>query len=417
MSYIKNDKTEWPPSDTWWNKEFIELTNGGVEPYLFKSMLPKGFPPPTEIENIIKNIQHSDISDPASSRVRVYIEEDRRDDLANQVVNGKIPENLSIKKYIQDLSKADRFSLVVNRLQDWSQPLTEYIGELLGSMYRARGIPIGGSEMVAFAGNYSGTAFGVHRGYEHALLIHLGPGTKYFHCWSEELYTSLTGTIEPTFGDYTKLLDSSTEFVMEPGDFLFLPALVFHVGRQDDFSVSVACPLYTYPTLRFTKHLMETFLEKVPFDQTGMSNHINFSLKSDEIKNIIKDDSIEISNKISAELPILVEDYWFRLISNGGFDLTEFQENRITKSKFDIDKNTIIKLIKPYSICWIEEKLDEGDLFYVYLKGYKLKLEYSKGIIELFVNLNNRESIKINSKKFTDSIKLLLSTGAFEINL
>ncbi|MFD9418038.1 JmjC domain-containing protein [Streptomyces goshikiensis] len=37
-------------------------------------------------------------------------------------------------------------------------------------------------------------------------------------------------------------------FVLEPGDGLFLPRRVFHVGmQQDTLSVSVATALYTFP--------------------------------------------------------------------------------------------------------------------------------------------------------------------------
>lgn len=49
---------------------------------------------------------------------------------------------------------------------------------LTGSELTDFGLPAGGSEQVAFMGNYSATAFGVHEGHEDAFLVHLGSGTK-----------------------------------------------------------------------------------------------------------------------------------------------------------------------------------------------------------------------------------------------
>ena len=148
---------------------------------------------------------------------------------------------------MQDLVGAERFSLVINNLETVSPALAAGLGTFLRSLIDGWGLPLGGAEQVAFAGNYSGTAFGIHEGYEDAFLVHLGPNAKNFYCWSAELYEKLTGGKEPTYGDYQALLEHGEHFLLEPGDALFLPRRVFHVGTQDTFSVSVAMPLYTYP--------------------------------------------------------------------------------------------------------------------------------------------------------------------------
>jgi hypothetical protein len=50
--------------------------------------------------------------------------------------------------------------------------------------------------------------------------------------------------------DYQALLEEVEYFLHEPGEALFLPRRVSHVGTQDTFSVSMALPLYTYPHAR-----------------------------------------------------------------------------------------------------------------------------------------------------------------------
>ncbi len=152
--------------------------------------------------------------------------------------------------WMQDLAGADRFSLVINNLETVSPALAAGLGTFLKSLIDGWGLPLGGAEQVAFVGNYAGTAFGIHEGYEDAFLIRLGPNAKNFYCWPAEQYEKLTGGKQPTFGDYQALLEQAEHFLLEPGDALFLPRRVFHVGTQETFSVSVAMPLYTYPYAR-----------------------------------------------------------------------------------------------------------------------------------------------------------------------
>jgi hypothetical protein len=169
---------------------------------------------------------------------------------------------------------AERFSLVINNVETLSPKLAAGLGAFLGSLFEGWGMPMGGAELVAFAGNYSGTAFGVHEGYEDAFLTHCGPGVKHFYTWSNEEYQKLTGGSDPLYGDYVWLLEHGEHFVLEPGDALFLPQRVFHVGRQDEFSVSVAVPLYTYPDAAVLRQavlpdLIESLLGAGPDTELG----------------------------------------------------------------------------------------------------------------------------------------------------
>ncbi|BBD70918.1 hypothetical protein NIES4072_73310 [Nostoc commune NIES-4072] len=410
---------EWTLFPEWWLGEFSEATRGGVEPYLFKNILPSGFPGPEEITNTFRLIQK--MRDVNKAHVRIYIGEERRDDLVNKVVESQFFIEESLPDYILRITGEKRFSLILNRLQDWSESLTASVGTFLQSMFIQRGVPLGGSEMVVFAGNYAGTAFGVHRGFEHAFLIHLGPGKKEFHCWSEQLYKKLTGSLEPTFGNYEYLLSHSEKFILEPGDILYLPALVFHVGRQEDFSISIACPLYTYPIKRLIKQIFFNLIEQIPFDETGSSPHQNFTFSTNPLQEFANSVVENILNEwTQTQIPIILDDYWFRLISNGGFDLSEIsideagQEIGIV-SPMSLEANSTIRLKKPYKICWSSRNCDNVN-FQVFLRGHSVSVPYSEEMIRLFKHLNDGDEKTLNDfEGIIEHVKKISQTKGFEI--
>ena len=240
--------TSWPPSPTFWTDEFPAQTTNRTTPHLFKGIVPASAASPADVLTGFASIRRAHAAESAiGAKARVYVGEDRRDDLLPTVLGAQEWREGEFVEWMQSLAGADRFSLVINNLETVSPPLAASLGAFLGSLFEGWGFPVGGAEQVAFAGNYAGTAFGVHEGYEDAFLIHLGPNPKNFYTWSAEEYEKLTGGKQALLGDYKWLLEHGEHFLLEPGDALFLPRRVFHVGTQDQFSVSVAVPLYTHP--------------------------------------------------------------------------------------------------------------------------------------------------------------------------
>jgi ribosomal protein L16 Arg81 hydroxylase len=405
----------WNLSPEWWSKKFSKVTGEGIKPYLFKKIVPDGFLGVEEVTDAFKLMQRMQNS--KKVHARIYISEERRDDMVEKVLESKFIANESLPEFIIRVTKEKRFSLILNRLQDWSEPITASIGTFLQSMFAQRGIPIGGSEMVVFAGNYIGTAFGVHRGFEHAFLVHLGPGKKEFHCWSEELYKELTGSLNPTFGDYEHLLASSEKFVLEPGDILYLPALVFHVGKQEDFSVSIACPLYTYPIKRLVKQLFLDLTEQIPFDEAGTSAHGEFIDTTNPMQKIVGSVMNDTFNYwMKEQIPVGLDEYWFRLISNGGFDLPENPGDEVMlSSSVQLEANSTIRLKKPYKICWSISNSSDGNI-QVFLRGQSVFVPYSEEIIVLFKYLNGgHEKTLTDLGSIASYLQEISRTNGFDI--
>ncbi|MEU2146085.1 MULTISPECIES: cupin domain-containing protein [Streptomyces albovinaceus subgroup] len=238
----------WPPPRAFWTDTLPGKTDSMTRPHLFKGVVPASAANPAAVLDGFAAIRRAHTAGlEITANARVYVGEEEHPDLVDTVLSADGWPDGGFPAWMQEQVGAERFSLVLNALESVSPPLAEGLGELVGSLIDGWGVPAGGAELVAFVGNYSGTAFGVHEGYENAFLTHYGPGTKDFYCWPAEEYRKLTGGSDPLFGDYAWLLEHGEHFALEPGDALFLPERVFHVGRQSEFSVSVAIPLYTFP--------------------------------------------------------------------------------------------------------------------------------------------------------------------------
>lgn len=270
------------------------------------------------------------------AHARVYVGEERRDELLPKALTAPAWNSDTFDPFVpwmQDLVGAERFSLVINNLETVSPALAAGLGTFLRSLIDGWGLPLGGAEQVAFAGNYAGTAFGIHEGYEDAFLVHVGPNAKNFYCWSAELYEKLTGGKEPTYGDYQALLEHGEHFLLEPGDALFLPRRVFHVGTQDTFSVSVVMPLYTYP---YAKLLQSRIIPDVlaalagdgPDDPLNEPSEMagptaGPTAVAERLADVGRELLHVAADRVRAEARRHAEQRWATLRSNGGWERIE----------------------------------------------------------------------------------------------
>jgi len=354
-------------SDIW--RDFDDQTKDGIAPYLFEGVLPlsDGFAGFREVEKAFFSLFDEQRRAETDCRARIYVGEDRRDDLVEELY-AQTPRNAGgLVEFMQEYTGAPRFSLVLNNLEQASARLAGDFSDFAQSFFSARGFPIGGTEQAVFCGNYSGTAFGVHEGFEHALLCHLGPGVKNFYCWSREAYLSIADGREPTFSNspaFDRLFDNAELFVLKPGDVLYLPAAVYHIGRQNEYSVSVALPLYTYPYTRFVSRAVLPALcdLSLPFDQEGMSPFLPLNGKNPFAAPITDLLHSTCDQWFTRELPRFLSYYWNRLRSNGGWDLpqrlaADMFADCNNAPAFDLSPGQSVRLLKPYAPI-VEPDLD-----------------------------------------------------------
>ncbi|MEU9072615.1 MULTISPECIES: JmjC domain-containing protein [Streptomyces] len=375
----------WPPDQTFWTGTFPDHTTGRTTPFLFKGIIPATAAGPDDVLAGFEAIRRAHTADTdIKAHARVYVGEDRRDDLLPKALSAPAWDGGvdAFVPWMQDLAGAERFSLVINNLETVSPALAAGLGAFLKSLIDGWGLPLGGAEQVAFAGNYAGTAFGIHEGYEDAFLVHLGPNAKNFYCWPAEQYEKLTGGKEPTFGDYRALLEQAEHFLLEPGDALFLPRRVFHVGTQDTFSVSVAMPLYTYPYAqllqsRIIPDVLAALAGDGPDDPLNEPSAMADTAAgpgavADRLAGVGRNLLTVAADRVGAAARAHTEQRWATLRSNGGWELVEGDLSRQEAADaFDPEQVTPgagIRLIAPYQVTTLP---DGGDSHQVLLRGHQ----------------------------------------------
>ncbi|WP_371589214.1 hypothetical protein [Streptomyces virginiae] len=357
--------TLWPPTPEFWSRTFPEATRNRTTPHLFKGIIPPSAAGPQDALAGLDSVRRAYAAGTVhAARARVYVGEERHDELIETVLAKEGWDEGQFVPWIQSLVGAERFSLVLNNLETASPQLAAGLGVFLRSLYEGWGVPIGGAEQVAFCGNYSGTAFGVHEGAEDAFLCHLGPGVKDFYCWSQEDYVRLTGGIAPLKGDYQWLLAHGERFVMEPGDALFLPKRVFHVGRQDEFSISVAVSLYTYPDARMLRlsvlpELLERILGEDPANPMGEQSPLHAAAAGSapavaRLTGRARAALADADEQLGAAVARHVEERWMVLETNGGWEKVASDLGRMdAAAAFDASRllaGTEVAIPAPYQL-------------------------------------------------------------------
>ncbi|MFF4205629.1 JmjC domain-containing protein [Streptomyces sp. NPDC001668] len=355
----------WPPNRDFWTGEFPGQTSNRTAPYLFKGIIPATAAGPDDVLAGLEAMRRAHAAGtPYAAKARVYVGEERHDELVESVLTKDGWDDGAFVEWMQSLVGADRFSLVINNLETVSPSLAAGFGPFLRSLFEGWGVPIGGAEQAAFCGNYSGTAFGVHEGAEDAFLCHLGPGTKHFYCWAPEVFEKHTGGKEPVFGDYQWLLKHGECFVMEPGDALFLPKRVFHVGRQDTFSISVAMPLYTFPDDRLLRlavlpELLDDVLGEDPHDPLGTQSPMHAAADggAEAIQRLTERARTALAivgERLQAGVARQVERRWNSVWSNGGWELVDNDLGRTQAvAAFEADRvrpGATVSIPAPYQL-------------------------------------------------------------------
>ncbi|MGH3866384.1 MAG: JmjC domain-containing protein [Pseudonocardiaceae bacterium] len=416
--------TEWIPNTAFWTSEFPSRTVGRTIPELFKQLFPPAVVDAHDVLDGLRALREAKLATTGTTaKARVYVGEDRRDDLVDHVLAADAwPDNDDFVAGMQSLVGAERFSLIVNNLETTSERLSAGFGQLLGSVFEGWGVPAGGAEQVAFIGNYSGTAFGVHEGYEDAFLVHLGPGVKNFYCWSPEVYEKQTGSTRPLFGDYTWLLQHGQLFVLEPGDVLFLPRRVFHVGMQSEFSVSVAIPLYTYPDIRLLRfavmpEVLDAALDNEAggmFEPSPMHDlSAGWRPAVDRLSPLMLSALGKATAGLDGLLSAALSRRWHAMLSNGGWEVVDLDLARDAAVAAHSDEliapGAAVRLRAPYQI-----RLDETGR--AYLRGAAVAAPHGPFPCPLVARFNSGDHVELpDDPAMLAEVRALAATGGIQV--
>jgi hypothetical protein len=415
----------WLPSANFWQNTFDKSTNDGQEAALFKNIVPENI---LNSQCGIKAVRQLQIetarSASPSSRLRLYINNDRRDDLAGLLLEPPSNSGNDLPELVSRATGAEKFCLVVNNLELLVGDVNSVLGTFLQTMFECRGTPIGGCEAVLFAGNYAETSFGFHEGFEHAFLVHLGPGVKDFYCMPSNTYVETTGGREPTFGELDFLLDRSTKLQLDPGDILYLPAHVYHIGKQTSFSVSIALPLYSVPQERFfLKGVLPLLIDEllIKSEQPGspylLPNTGADTFLASQLP-ILESAVKNLQTKCHERGPDILRYYWYRLMSNGYWEVRQssFEDlektNSLNEREDSFMPGDLIELKKPFKAFWSQLDCKNNELR-IFLKGESTVSDNKPVIIQTLNNLNSYYAFPIPcDQSALDLLSALDATGA-----
>ncbi|MDH6111418.1 hypothetical protein P3T36_004572 [Kitasatospora sp. MAP12-15] len=412
----------WPPGPGFWTDELPAATKNMTAPYLFKGIVPASAANAEAVLDAFAQIRRAHAAGTAiTADARVYVGEELREDLLATVLGAPAWLQGGFVEWMQSLAGAERFSLVLNHLETVSPVLAAGLGEFLGALMEGWGVPAGGAEQVAFVGNYSGTAFGVHEGYENAFLTHYGPGVKDFYCWPAEEYQKLTGGSDPLYGDYEWLLEHGEHFVLEPGDALFLPERVFHVGRQDQFSVSVAVPLYTLPYAAVVRDfvlpdLFASLLESGPDTELGRPSAMaaltgGGAQLAERLGDLTTRTLTNAATQAAAAAEQHVRQRWNTILSNGGWELSEEDLARIdAAAAFDpehVTPGAKVSVIAPYRLLVTGRQ--------AFLRGCEVEADPAVLTAGLVAALNARPLTLPTDENVLAAVRALGATGGLAL--
>ena len=363
-------------SQSWWEK-FEDTIKHSEVPILYKDIFKS---PLLEIDKVGKIVSKMQREQDLPGRIRVYDGIDRRNDLASNILSLKAPLGKfeDTFKWMCEVSKTEKLAFIINDLQEWDDALCRRSAAFLEGFYETKGMPPDGVELVLFGGNYESTPFGVHRGFEHAFLAHLGPAPKEFYLWSPDLFESLTGGVEAVF-DYEWLIPHATSYTLEPNDLLYLPAYWFHIGAQKELSCSIAIALYQG---RDIDVVHSTIMQSTPKDYENgvLLPYLPINTSHNPLCSLLENATSKI---VRTRIYEQADKMWYPRLSNGGLR----RKQKILFPPLDLTLDSSIKLSNPFKLYW---KVDEmSNYVQIYSRHQMMNFKYHRNLQKIFFELNS----------------------------
>jgi hypothetical protein len=155
------------------------------------------------------------------------------------------------------ISKGGPFGVILNRAEQFSPELASWAAELMQPLVVARASGAVWFECVLFVGDYGYSPFGVHVDADDAGIIHLhlGPNGKDMILWTRDEYIRANGTDASNF-DPGSIAHTGRVFRYGPGDLFYMPSGYYHVGRAENFSVTLAIVVHNATSPATHRHAL-----------------------------------------------------------------------------------------------------------------------------------------------------------------
>lgn len=160
------------------------------------------------------------------------------------------------------------------------------------------------------SGGEGWTPFGIHVDYEPSFIYHLGPGEKVAWVWPEGQPQGAVVTRSPALNGVSFAIDEhlgqAMQYVLEPGDFLCIPAGLYHVFRNTAPSAFLGITVFPNSVRRLTDDLL-----------TGLVPHCADRLDGlEEVRQAVRSTATDLETRMT-DLPSRLDRELRRLKSCG----------------------------------------------------------------------------------------------------
>lgn len=328
--------------------------------------------------------------------------------MAKSLFNFPPEENEPPKDWASRVFKDQKFGIILNSGEKFSNELAEKIAVYLNPLLEHAGLPLKGVSITVFMGNYGFTPLGIHVDHpgENVMHLHLGPGEKTMYNWEMDTYKEIAGDIMNNT-NITPLLPYAKAFQLREGDVYFMPWNKFHIGNTEEFSVGISVWYNNLPMSKLFLTLMKSLKIQYskPVDKKDKST-IVAPYKSpsaeegfDQIISAVTMNEKQFNSSLKDISKEIFEEYVLSLYSNQGWKSRPISVDQevltdqepLNESTFHHLKGKFIHVPESFKMaCKI---LENGQLI-IFARGTKIEIKYHPELISIIEKLNTGTSYK-----------------------
>ncbi len=315
--------------------------------------------------------------------MKIYIENELKNEYIHKLVEHPPRINQTLEEWSQEIFGDLKFGMILIGLEQYSNKFAEKAASIVAPLLETAGMPVHGLSFLFFMGNYGFTPFGIHKEAtgEDGILFHLGPQDKQFYTWDDPKYNSLEHN-KQVFHNVSEMISEGEEYNLKPGDAMFIPHYVYHIGNTSQFSSSVVLDYINPPKDRFENELLKAAAQQALNFHTDYEKPIQMDAPPS-----IWNDRIDI-HSIQKKMELVFLRNILSLRSNGGLARKSLN-NQTTLS---VDMNTAFKGIPTFQLFY---NIQENDKIIIFARGHEILVNNHPNLLTIIKKLNSGDTITI----------------------
>lgn len=294
-----------------------------------------------------------------------------------------------------------KFGIILNYGEKFSPEMAEMIGKYVSPLLEKIGVPVNGTCITIFIGNYGYTPLGIHQDHkgENVIHFHLGPGGKIMYNWEAEEFKKLGGS--QNYMGIEEMLPHATAYPFKKGDIYYMPWDKFHIGYSDELSIGVSLWFNNLPRKKMMDKLVSSIMSQYINQEdntiTKPEKDINNLQGFSEIEALFNFDEDVKNLTTEAFLQHTYKEYIRALFSNAGWrsrPLSLEQEINYDENDFEFLRDKTIQKITPFVLH--HTLAEGGSKLIIYCRASKIEINYHPEFLNIIDKLNAGDSYLSN---------------------